>query len=311
MSNRDEPDSFRLLTGQLLEKSRSRLGLSPDALRRVIASPAHRRTSADSARYHDVASLADSVMSRRPLTNDFVDAFYTRARIGQRGETLFTSGDEALRAHGYPTDTVAGLPSEATSRFLGIGNVWSGVTCAAGGRVIDVGCGSGVDIAVACATMEPTLAVGIDKRSELFQVAQNACPRAAFVIGDIKAPPVADNSFDLVLANGLPPLQRPGTLLTAARRLHSIATRHATISATVIVASPALVARATASYPDESIDFVCGLATLVSGKPSARDVVQSFGESGSVVTLHPGSNPYRDATTRERTSMITVNAVVD
>jgi SAM-dependent methyltransferase len=309
MSDRDEPDSLRRITHELLRTAQDDLGLCAEALRALISTAAHRRCPNESRAYAALASLADSVMKRRPLADGVVDGFYSSARQGQRGETAFAGGIEAMLMHGYSRGLVRQLPPAATDRFLGLGSVWRGVDPPRGKRVIDVGCGSGVDLAVASVlSARSALLVGIDKRPDLLRIASEVCPQALFLVGDMAALPLADEAFDVVLANGLPPLQRPGTLHAAARTLHALAAPGGTMSATVIVASPALESILADLDPNNDVAFARGLATLISGKPTGHDVAATFSQLGSRVTLYQGVNPYRDCTARHRSALVTVNA---
>lgn len=305
----DDVDHLRGVTNTLFNRAQDRLGLSAKELCRLITTSPHTRSSEESSAYEAVASLADDVMDRRALADGIVDGFYSNARKGQQGEAIFAGGVDALVLHGYPGDLINQLPLNATRRFLGLGNVWHGVDPPHDKRVIDVGCGSGVDLAAAdTSTAHSAFLVGIDKRPDLLGVAAQACPRASFVVGDITSPPVAGGTFDIVLANGLPPAQRPSTLGAAAGKLHALAVPGGVISATVIIASPDLTAMLAEIYPDEGSTFADGVATLISGKPSKQDLVAAFARTGSLVTLHPGVNPYRDTAAHGRTALVTVTA---
>ncbi len=285
------------------------LGLSCRAVRHLISTPACDRTADDDHAYGALASLADTVMKRRPLADGIVDGFYSSARQGHPGEAMFAGGAQAMLMHGYPESVVYQLPAEIRERFLGIANVWRGVDPPLGQRVIDVGCGCGVDLGVAASlTANNAFLVGLDKRPDLLQIASKAFGVASFVVGDLTAPPVAEHSFDLVLANGLPPLQRPATLSAAAAQLLSLAGPTGTVSATVIVAAPTLESSLARVDPHGDADFARGVATLISGKPATDDVRAAFERLGARVTVHGGVNPYRQAGARRRSAVITVNA---
>lgn len=302
MSERDEPDSVRHVAEHLLDSARRDLGLSVDAVRKTFAAP-------EGETYRALASLADAIMGRRPLSDGIVDAFYARARRGERGEKAFVGGAEAMIMHGYPRPVIKGLPADAVGRFLGLGNIWRGIDASAGGRVVDIGCGAGVDLGAATMLCsDTTLLVGIDKRPDLLHVAATACPRAELVVGDIGALPLATGGFDLVLANGLPPLQRPATLRATADTLRALTVRGGVVSATVIVAAPWLTDASAEVFVGDDV-LARGVAVLMSGKPTIADVVDTFQACGCRVSWYEGTNPYRDRGASRPTAMYTVCAV--
>jgi ubiquinone/menaquinone biosynthesis C-methylase UbiE len=63
------------------------------------------------------------------------------------------------------------------------------------GRILDVGCGTGIFTAVL-----PGEVVGLDQSERMLAVARRRCPDARFVLGDALAMPFPDQSFDLVFA---------------------------------------------------------------------------------------------------------------
>lgn len=68
----------------------------------------------------------------------------------------------------------------------------------AGGRVLDVGCGTGAFLAT-LAEREPALAlVGLDLTPALLAEARRRAPAALLVEGDAEAPPFTDGAFDVV-----------------------------------------------------------------------------------------------------------------
>ncbi|MEV4154921.1 methyltransferase domain-containing protein [Nocardia salmonicida] len=293
---------MRHIAEHLLDSARRDLGLSVDAVRKTVAAP-------EGETYRALASLSDTVMGRRPLADGVVDAFYTRARRGERGEQAFVGGAEAMIMHGYPSTVIEGLPVDAVDRFLGLGNIWRGIDASAGGRVVDIGCGAGVDLGAATMLCsDTTLLVGIDKRPDLLHVAATACPRAELVVGEIGALPLANGGFDLVLANGLPPLQRPATLRATAGALRTLTVRGGVVSATVIVAAPWLVDVSAEIFVGDEV-LARGMAVLMSGKPTIADVVDTFEAHGGRVSCHQGMNPYRDRDAARPSAMYTVCAV--
>ncbi|WP_244928734.1 class I SAM-dependent methyltransferase [Nocardioides sp. W7] len=301
--------STHVAADRLVTQARSQLGLSDGDLRVLVSAAPGSRSGEDDRHYQALASLADTVLERRRYTEQVVNGFYTSARRGERGEATFEGGVAALDLHGYPSEVVAALPSEVTSRFLGLGNVWEGLPSPTGMRVVDVGCGAGLDLAVGDVLAGNGVAlVGVDKRPDLLRIAAAACPDASLVVGDVFSPPFTEGAFDVVLANGLPPLQRPVSLAATAATLCSLAAPGGIVSATVIVASPLLIQDLEHRFPADEPAFVRGLATLMSGKPTDHDVATAFTGTGTIVGLLHGSNPYLDESTRRLTAMVHVTA---
>lgn len=72
----------------------------------------------------------------------------------------------------------------------------------AGKRILDVGCGSGDELARLCADgASPTLCFGIDLLSSRVEAARAAHPEMQFACGDARSLPFADGTFDLVSAH--------------------------------------------------------------------------------------------------------------
>lgn len=291
----------------LLETAASDLCLSVSSLIEAVETAPGERTNRQSEQFSHLTALADSTMRRRKYTSSIVDGFYTSALAGAPGEESFIGGAEALELHGYKASDLECLPEEARTRFLGLGNVWRNIDPAEGARVLDVGCGSGVDLGIAARRVGRSGAlIGLDKRPDLLGVAVLACPEAKLLVGEVSELPTDIGNFDLVLANGLPPLQRPNLIEATARKLIARVRPGGTLSATVLVASASVTEEITERFPGRSRRFTGTMATLVTGKPPAADVRSAFERPESLVSLHPGSNPYRDRTDQELTSAINV-----
>lgn len=67
----------------------------------------------------------------------------------------------------------------------------------AGDRVLDVGCGTGDDVAALAAIVQPTgTAVGIDASSAMIAEARRRAARAVLLVADVQRLPFDDESFD-------------------------------------------------------------------------------------------------------------------
>ena len=300
---------LRITALDLLGEAASALELSVEELSQEVDAPVDKRSALHTEWLDMLTSLADEGLRRRKYTDAIVDDFYVRAQRGEPGEATFIGGPEALRLHGYSADDIDSLPSAVTARFLGLGNAWRGVSVGRGARVLDVGCGSGVDLGIAERRVGPGgVIIGVDKRPLLLEIAALASPTAALIVGEVEALPALDVDFDLVIANGLPPLQRPATLDSTASVLCGLARVGAAVSATVIVTSPEVVTTIGAAFPERSELLHSTMATMITGKPTIGEVMFAFERAGSSTVVRPGANPYLDPTDRQLTSMINVVA---
>lgn len=256
-----------------------------------------------------VTRLADRKFRHRRYTPAIVNGFYASANRDGIGESTFLGGFEALELHDYPRAAIDQIESAATSRFLGLGNVWRRVDRTTIGSVVDVGCGAGVDLAVAYRLIGKTAnLVGFDKRGDLLELAKAICPVANIEISDIEHADRMDREFDLVIANGFPPLQRPDTLPQTATQLLALAGYSGVVSATVIVAATDVVEFIREEFRSESWRFVDSIATLLTGKPTEKSVNLAFERSGGWCNSHLGANPYRATSDQILTDMVEVMA---
>lgn len=288
-----------------LEVAAARFSLTVDELCGLLDTSSDRRSSAEKAVFKSIATLADELLRRRRYTRAIVEGFYVSARGGQAGEKTFVGGLQALRAHGYPSGAVESLPLPVTQRFLGLGNVWRGADDLGPIRFLDVGCGSGTDMGVAhFLSGGRSTVVGIDSRPDLLEFAATVSPSTLLAVGDVSRLPFAERSYDVVVANGLPPLQRPSTLAETARQLCAITSLDGRLACSILVAAPRLLNELAEGFPAQGKVFVQTMATLTTGKPTVEDVQSAFAAAGAQVEVHIGTNPYLDATDRAETAMV-------
>ncbi len=113
---------------------------------------------------------------------------------------------------GYPEKVLRDIPESHWNTFAGCGNPWPHVKVKPCWKILDVGCGSGIDAVTASRYLAPGgLVVGIDFVHEMI----DACRRLAeslppyrrccmyFLEGDGEGLPFRANTFDLVVCNGV------------------------------------------------------------------------------------------------------------
>jgi arsenite methyltransferase len=134
----------------------------------------------------------------------------TYAAVSQEPGTdfIFPTGRAWAEDLRYPPE-LAGVPDAAADSFAGVANPWELGRLAPGERVLDLGCGAGTDSLVAAQMVgDEGRVTGIDMTPEMLAKARSAAAemRAAnvdFVEGEVERLPFPDESFDVVVSNGV------------------------------------------------------------------------------------------------------------
>jgi arsenite methyltransferase len=124
------------------------------------------------------------------------------------GKFQYLTGKAGAMALGYDLSLVSDLPDEIFDTFCGVGNPLT-LSPLKGARVLDVGCGAGLDMILSSRlTGQSGRVYGIDITPQMVAKAQanfvragaaNACA----VVGGSEAIPYYDNTFDIVISNGV------------------------------------------------------------------------------------------------------------
>jgi arsenite methyltransferase len=126
-----------------------------------------------------------------------------------RGQFSYPVGRESALKLGHEPEWLDTSPPEVVERFVGVGNPFSLRRPGPGERVLDAGCGCGLDAFVASLLVGPKgRVVGLDLSNEMLEVSRNALARSnpgnlGFEEGSVEQLPFADGSFDLVISNGV------------------------------------------------------------------------------------------------------------
>jgi len=121
----------------------------------------------------------------------------------------FHTGRKLASIVGYEDAWLANLPESAIESFAGTGNPFSLGRIAEGERVIDLGCGAGIDSLIAARMVGPRGTVlGIDLTPEMVAKARRGAksadlPQARFETGQLEDVPVEDGWADVVISNGV------------------------------------------------------------------------------------------------------------
>ena len=143
---------------------------------------------------------------------------YDRVARNPHGEYHFHRGPEYAHTFlGYDAQELAAIPAEATARFAGVGNPLrigdatpDVLPLQHGETVLDHACGAGMDLLLAARRVgERGKAIGVDMTPAMRDCATAAAELAGLSgrvdirEGFYENLPVADNSIDVVLSNGV------------------------------------------------------------------------------------------------------------
>src|SRR5436309_2765271 len=134
----------------------------------------------------------------------------TYASVSQEPEKdfIFPTGRPWAKDLGYPEE-LANVPETAVGSFAGVANPWQLGRLAPGERVLDLGSGAGTDSLVAAQMVgEQGHVTGIDMTPQMLSKARAAAAELGatnveFVEGEAERLAFADESFDVVLSNGV------------------------------------------------------------------------------------------------------------
>jgi arsenite methyltransferase len=121
---------------------------------------------------------------------------------------IFPTGRAWAEDLGYPPE-LANVPETAVESFAGVANPWEMGRLAAGERVLDLGSGAGTDALVAAQMVgEAGRVTGIDMTSQILAKATSAAAEMGatnveFVEAEAERLPFEDESFDVVISNGV------------------------------------------------------------------------------------------------------------
>ena len=151
---------------------------------------------------------SDPVGGRADELRAAVRAKYRDVAASPAGRFSYATGREGALRQGYETALLEGVPDEVVDRFVGVGNPFAAHRPVAGDRVLDVGCGSGLDSLVAARLVGSSgRVVGVDLSPEMLEPARRAAamwtpPIVGFQEADAERLPFEDAAFDVVISNG-------------------------------------------------------------------------------------------------------------
>ncbi len=134
---------------------------------------------------------------------------YAAVALSAKGKFKYETGRKGAGVLGYDHEIFSDMPDELLESFCGVGNPFSIRKINAGEDVLDIGCGCGFDLIVARNKVGADARVcGVDLTGEMVSKARKNFELLG--IDDIETHqissevlPFADNSFDVVISNGV------------------------------------------------------------------------------------------------------------
>lgn len=134
---------------------------------------------------------------------------YRDVSISAAGKFSYPTGKEGAEALGYDTAILRDFHPEQLTAFCGVGNPFSIQEIQQGSVILDIGCGAGFDLIVASRLTGPEGKVyGVDLTEEMIDragknIAETGIGNIELTQIDSEALPFADNTFDVVISNGV------------------------------------------------------------------------------------------------------------
>jgi arsenite methyltransferase len=140
-----------------------------------------------------------------------VSQTYDRVAREPKGNFHFHRGPEyACRILRYDPEELALIPAESTASFAGLGNPHRIGSIEPGETILDIGCGSGMDLMLAARRSGPSgKAIGVDVTPSMLELAKRGALKAGLWQntevrrGIAEELPVESGSVDVVISNGV------------------------------------------------------------------------------------------------------------
>lgn len=160
-----------------------------------------------------------------PLGEDLIGQDGVKEQVRERYRNVIGRTTEIATLL-YEPDELDGLSLELVASALGVGDPIRRAALRPGERVIDLGCGGGIDTIIAGRIVGPNgEATGLDTLPEMLEQAERNARAAGianvhWVRGELEAIPLPEASFDVVISNGVVNLSpRKGRALAEAFRV--------------------------------------------------------------------------------------------
>ncbi|UCD58056.1 MAG: methyltransferase domain-containing protein [Candidatus Hydrogenedentota bacterium] len=148
-------------------------------------------------------------MERAERLRNGVRNAYSTAADRPEAKHPFPVGRHFAESLGYPQDMLSDLPSVSVEAFAGVSDVAVFAEIPVDSRVLDLGCGAGLDSLIVARGAGPgSRIIGIDFSDAMLVRARQAVIEAGlenlrFFKADAENLPVKDGSIDIALINGI------------------------------------------------------------------------------------------------------------
>lgn len=138
-----------------------------------------------------------------------VKIMYQKVALDPFGDFHFEMGRSLAEKLGYEADELDKIPKSSVDSFAGVGYHFGLADIKKGEKVLDLGSGSGMDLFLAAMYVgDAGKVVGLDMTIEQLEKAEKLSEEAGFTNvamekGYIEKLPFDDNSFDVVISNGV------------------------------------------------------------------------------------------------------------
>jgi len=166
------------------------------------------RTMSDQNSLNVAEKVAELGLELSELRDAISEEYKVVANEPEKG-FHFHTGRPLARILGYDDMWLQGIPDSSIESFAGTGNPFSLGEIKQGERVVDVGCGAGIDSLIAAKKVGPNgEVVGVDMTSAMLSKAQDAAAEAGlanvdFRFGHAEELPVDDGWADVIISNGV------------------------------------------------------------------------------------------------------------
>jgi arsenite methyltransferase len=134
---------------------------------------------------------------------------YADVSTDQDQEFIFPTGRAWAQELGYPEPELSRVPDASVGSFAGVANHWTLGRIEPGSVVLDLGCGAGTDLLIAAQmTGGAGRAIGVDMTPAMLESAAASAREMRLENVElhealIEALPLADQSVDVVISNGV------------------------------------------------------------------------------------------------------------